>query len=287
MPYIPGGGKISDVYHSTNVYANNVPVALWQPPGASAAFASDVAVTAVPSISISVNAVSEAASLTSAPMPADAVAANAIESSYQGTPTDAVTTSTGAVTTVVSTDFVGWMAARIDEGNRGMWTRQSPPQGSGPAVSPGNTNITGIWTAIGLSNYASNDQTAWCMGFVNFALKQNGYVWCSEASAIAIKNKPERWNATPITDLTQGQPGDIALWNYSGHNHVNLVYTASDGKYTFCGGNQNGKSVSNNPQNSCVSQSWPGGYHPPGNGTLIGLFRPSQIAPFDGGGSQW
>lgn len=33
MPYIPGGGKISDVYHSGNVYANNVPIALWLSPG--------------------------------------------------------------------------------------------------------------------------------------------------------------------------------------------------------------------------------------------------------------
>jgi hypothetical protein len=29
MPYIPGGGTIEDVYHSGNVYVNNVPVALW------------------------------------------------------------------------------------------------------------------------------------------------------------------------------------------------------------------------------------------------------------------
>jgi hypothetical protein len=29
MPYIPGGGRISDVYHSSNVYANFVNVALW------------------------------------------------------------------------------------------------------------------------------------------------------------------------------------------------------------------------------------------------------------------
>jgi len=30
MPYIPGLGGIDDVYHSGNVYANNVPIALWQ-----------------------------------------------------------------------------------------------------------------------------------------------------------------------------------------------------------------------------------------------------------------
>ena len=271
MPYIPGGGKISDVYHSTNVYANNVPVALWQPPGASAAFASDVAVTDVPSISINVNALSEAASLTSAPMPANAVAANAIESSYQGTPTDAVTTSTGAVTTAVSTDFVGWMAARIDEGNRGMWTRQSPPQGSGPAVSPGNTNITGIWTAIGLSNYSRNDQTAWCMGFVNFTLQGSGYRFVPTASAQAITTNPQRWNATQIPK-EQAQPGDIAYWSY---HHVNFVYTATGGKYSFVGGNQTPKGGSNNPEDGDVTISYPGGT-PASNGNWVSCWRPSR-----------
>lgn len=38
MPYIPGGGKIRDVYSSNNVYANGVRIALWQPPGGEAAF---------------------------------------------------------------------------------------------------------------------------------------------------------------------------------------------------------------------------------------------------------
>jgi hypothetical protein len=38
MPYVPGGGRISDVYRSGNVYANGVPVALWLSPGGGASF---------------------------------------------------------------------------------------------------------------------------------------------------------------------------------------------------------------------------------------------------------
>ena len=43
MPYIPGGNNhgvvhVADVYHSGNVYANNVPIALWQSPGGSGTF---------------------------------------------------------------------------------------------------------------------------------------------------------------------------------------------------------------------------------------------------------
>lgn len=38
MPYIRGSGKIKDVFHSANVYANNIPVALWDAPDGAAAF---------------------------------------------------------------------------------------------------------------------------------------------------------------------------------------------------------------------------------------------------------
>jgi hypothetical protein len=41
MPYIPGSGGIDDVYHSGNVYANNVPIALWQD-GVAAAVAAAI-----------------------------------------------------------------------------------------------------------------------------------------------------------------------------------------------------------------------------------------------------
>ena len=33
MPYIPGIPGINDVYHSPNVFANNVQIALWLSPG--------------------------------------------------------------------------------------------------------------------------------------------------------------------------------------------------------------------------------------------------------------
>jgi hypothetical protein len=283
MPYEPGAvahgvTHIADVYKSGNVYANNVKVALWMPPGKSEAFALDPVVAQASAADVITAAINEAEALAANPpsVPATSIEQGAVEAGYQGTPTAEVTTATGVITTAVSTDFVGWMTARIDEAKRGMWTRVSKPAPAAPASkAESNQNLMGIWSSIGLNYYANHDQTAWCMGFVNFALKQNGYVWCKEASSWAIRNKPEKWNATSVP-LNQGQPGDIALWNYG---HVNFIYTANNGKYTFCGGNQGGKSVTNNPVNSTVSQSWPSGYKVPGDGTLIGLWRPSKVAP--------
>jgi hypothetical protein len=273
MPFIGGTSGISDVYHSGNVFANNVPIALWQAPISSAAVAYDVPVPQLSAADLNQEAVTQAAQLTSQPMPPSAVSQGAIEADYQGTPTASVTTSTGEITTATSSDIVTWLSARLDEAGRGMWTRMSPPVGKGPPVPPGNPNIMGIWTAIGLTAYASNDQTAWCMGFVNFGLKQCGYRWCKEASSWAIRNSPARWNAQTIP-LDQGQPGDIALWSYG---HVSFLYKNLGGKYTFVGGNQGGKDRSNNnPQASTVSESWAGGYRPPGDGSLVGLWRPSK-----------
>ena len=42
MPYVPGAGAhgvihVADVYHSGNVYANNVNIALWLSPGGTEA----------------------------------------------------------------------------------------------------------------------------------------------------------------------------------------------------------------------------------------------------------
>lgn len=40
MPYIPGTGRIQDVYHSPNVFANGVEIALWNDPQGTEAFIS-------------------------------------------------------------------------------------------------------------------------------------------------------------------------------------------------------------------------------------------------------
>ena len=38
MPYIPGTGRLTDIYNSGNVFANGVQIALWLPPGNSDSF---------------------------------------------------------------------------------------------------------------------------------------------------------------------------------------------------------------------------------------------------------
>lgn len=59
MPYIPGSGRIQDVYNSPNVYANNVLIALWQPPGGTGAFSFSGVVPSVEITSIEATYVQE------------------------------------------------------------------------------------------------------------------------------------------------------------------------------------------------------------------------------------
>jgi hypothetical protein len=92
------------------------------------------------------------------------------------------------------------------------------------------------------------------MGFVNFALKCSGYKFVQTASAAAITTTPERWGAVQVPK-DQARPGDIAFWSY---RHVNFVYTANNGKFSFVGGNQSPK-ASNNPNDGDVTNSYPGG----------------------------
>ena len=315
MPYVPGGGAqkdsglnaVGDVYYATNVYANNVKIALWQTPGESEAFAKDAPAAAIAPQDLNSAAVVSPSSLPAQTIPRDAVANGMVEESYSGTATAELTTVTGVGGAVPSgtvtpqpapsgqlvvdpnppsgdpVELGIWLKERLDEGKRGVWNRVSPPatgKNAGPAINPGNQNIIGMWRSIGLTNFTNNDQTAWCMGWINFGLKQCGYKWCPEASSWAIRNNPGKWGATQVP-LNQGQTGDIALFSFG---HVAFVYQANNGTYSFVGGNQTqtGTGSDRNPSGSCVSESWAAASGPVcspsrySNAALVGLWRPAK-----------
>jgi hypothetical protein len=259
MPYIPGGGRISDVYRSRSVYANNVPVALWLSPGGSASFAGvdvDIAVNIPPDAQDEIAQQTNAlvAAQTAAPTAPNQfykaeAAADGVKGNYA--PVDDQTISTGTVSTATNAaDIVTFLQRTMEEAGRGMWRE------TGQAGGVSNPNIVGIWKSIGYPSSGPwvSDQTAWCMGFINFGLKCSGYKYVQTASAAAITTSPERWGAVQVPK-DQAQPGDIAFWSY---RHVNFVYTANNGKFSFVGGNQSPK-ASNNPNDGDVTNSWPGG----------------------------
>lgn len=192
---------------------------------------------------------------------------NGVKPNYPGTPkTDGGGKS--LISDAEPGDLYLWLRKQLELTEQQKYWRETGQNGN-----PSNPNITRIWADLGYpnTNYWRSDQTAWCMGFVNYALKQCGYRYVQEAGARAIQANPGRWGAKQVTPA-EAQPGDIVLWNFG---HVNFVYTANNGKLTFVGGNQSPKLKGNNPNDGDVTQSWPNGWTA-ANGGIVGIWRPSK-----------
>jgi len=282
MPYVAGGGpqatagspEVLDVYHSPTVFANNVPMALWLTPGESASFAGlsvSVSIQIPQQVQDEINAstTNYVAAQTGQPNQYynAAAAEGGVKGNYAGTPDDA-STSTGLIATDATfSDIVPWIQKTYEEAQRGMWRE------TGQNGKTSNPNITGIWKNIGYpaSGAWLSDQTAWCMGFVNFGLKASGYKYVQTAWAASITTNPERWGAVRVPK-EQAQPGDIAFWSY---RHVNFVYEKKGAGFTFFGGNQTPKGGSNNPDDGDATISYPGGTSP-SNPNWVSCWRPSK-----------
>lgn len=168
-----------------------------------------------------------------------------------------------------ASDIPSFLSNVLAESSRGAWSE------TGMGGKPSNPKIINIWKEIGFPQSGAwlSDQTAWCMGFVNWVLLNTGYRFVQTAWARDIQTKAAQYKAEQVP-LNAGQPGDVALWSYG---HVNFIYTATGSKYSFVGGNQSDAAKNNNnPSGGTANQSWKSGYTPPGNGSLVGLWRPSK-----------
>lgn len=164
-------------------------------------------------------------------------------------------------------DISGFLSKQLILAKEGYWSETGMKD-----KTKSNPNIMAMWRDLGMENVANNlgDQTAWCMAFVNWTLKQCNHRYVQSARAFDLRDKPERWKATKVTDP---QPGDICVWTYS---HVNFVHEIKNGKCTFVGGNQGGGKVSdNNPTGGSVTISYPNGVSPT-HKNIIGFYRPSK-----------
>jgi uncharacterized protein (TIGR02594 family) len=136
-----------------------------------------------------------------------------------------------------------------------------------------NPNIIGIWSDLGFPDnaYWKTDSTPWCAGFANWVLKKTGYKFMQSARAYDFRDKTSLYGGVPVP-LSDGQPGDIVVWDYS---HVNFIYSVpSPGTYTFCGGNQSDRATTNNnPSGGTITNSWRNGWTR-SNGRISGIYRP-------------
>jgi hypothetical protein len=274
MPYVPGGtsqgdsglAEVKDVYAASNVYINNVLVALWQPPGQSAASSSlsfKIPESTLFSRPDSPQAKDQHPYTPPPPGQAPTPAQNAEIGVKPSTPGD---TQAPPIEDQPPTkceggkpNVLGFLSKCLEETKTGTWRE------TGQGGKPSNPNILGIWKNIGLG--FNSDQVPWCAGFACFAMKQSGLKWIREAGAKNLANKL----ATGSVDsgykevsISEMKPGDLVLW---GTGHVNFCYTASGGKYTFVGGNQMPGRAAEPPvrdpnNDGDVTVSWPSGWTP-------------------------
>lgn len=295
---------VMDLYKSNDVYINGVKVVLYGQPGAPGSsvgaeggMASDPVVSAPPqqtgylakgiavtspAITVPPTYLKNATSLVNTYISNPkkflntAAAQNGVKQAFMGNvdtgpPPDGVLPTTAA-----ASDIIPFLQQTIEESSKGMWRE------SGQNGKQSNPNIIGIWKNLGFGKESpwNTDQTAWCMGFVNFALKTSGYRYVQTAGARAIASDPTKWNAQQVT-VDQAKPGDIVLWNFG---HVNFIYTAANASvgsggigppFTFVGGNQTPTSGTNNPDDGDVSISWKSGWSLQ-RGGIAGIYRPSK-----------
>lgn len=277
MPYVKGSGSqsvsglpaVEDVWHSPTVYANYVPIALWQPPVTSAP-----KIVLTPQQETAVNLQIQQAIDNPAPV---GDTGEQVPDRYEGAPAGGVddlgTTipqvdASAANSTAAADGIPGFLGQLLVEADAQQWDE------TGDRSSSSNGNIINIWKELGFpdSAYWRTDQTPWCAGFVNWVLKRTGYKYMQSARAYDFRDKTSVYGGVPVP-LTDGQPGDIVVWNYS---HVNFIYTSpSPGTYTFCGGNQKDSAgvADNNPSGGTITNSWKGGWTQ-NKGRISGIFRP-------------
>lgn len=197
---------------------------------------------------------------------------NQVSTYYPPTPEAGIDSlNTGsAVTTAVANEIPQLLRQLLAEAANNRWDETRPVTGRS------NPNIVNIWRELGIgqSGMWVDDQTPWCAGFVNWVLKRTGYRYMVSARAYDFRDKVSTYSGVRVP-ITQGQPGDIVVWNYS---HVNFIYTSPrPGVYTFVGGNQSDKARNdNNPSNGSVTNSWINGWQQ-SNGRISGIYRPTKI----------
>jgi hypothetical protein len=180
-----------------------------------------------------------------------------------------------------SGDIQAFLSQCLSEASQGSW-RETGQGGKTP-----NPNIVGIWPYIGVTKNPptgawATDQTAWCMGFVQFVLKNCGYKYYTTAGASQIADP--KCGTTLVTSnidevATKGQPGDIFLYGRSGGSgHVCYLYqmeTPSGGfvPWSKVGGNQSPKGQHSDDDGD-VTKSRPSMNYAKAN--FKGLYRPSK-----------
>lgn len=251
---------VIDVYSSPNVYANNVPIALFEAPILGTApwsnlnLPPDPPAPGYPSKAQTENMLaSEALAQSNANPPTGVIwagpnagqTAATVQGEAPAVGTDDPNDlggNPGATTTAVVPPTGESIQARI-ESFLSACIAQYPQWKESPKGTP-TANINGLWQQLGLPQNI-NTSTPWCAAFVSVVLKNAGAPYVPRGTAaLQYGPGPEgRWQCTrvPVTDPTQWRRNDVIqiTWR-SGGNHVAFIQGVDlkTDSFLMTGGNQ-------------------------------------------------
>lgn len=247
MPYVPGGtsqgesglAEVADVYHSPNVFVNNVPVALWL----AAQPGSVPSLPEVNRVSLSLaqqEAIAESAAKATTeaekevglsgrgevPQEGPLTLTSSASQSASGESGES-TTSTFEISTTSSGIFVD-LARNIDgclsEAKSGAWKETGS-----------NAKIVNCYKTVGFN--VSGDSTPWCAAFAGTMLKGAGAPAFKTLSSLAYAKYGEQ---VPLDDKSKWRLNDVVVFSRAGGGHVGFFrgYNPATGSVLICGGNQ-------------------------------------------------
>ena len=227
MPYKIGSGpSLEDVFHSENVFVNNVPVALWMEPIASAVTASPEPVT-VPLTSVQVSEIqSSAASSTSEDEVASGLS-NVGEVPPSSSDSSLATPDLrGPISSDLYTAVAQVISGALAEAALGDWKETGT-----------NVRILDAFKSVGF-NISNDGTTPWCAAFAGTVLKRAG--------APALKTLSSRAYVSYGTEVDVSDPSawrlnDIIIFSRGeGKGHIGFFrgYNPDNGVILVAGGNQ-------------------------------------------------
>jgi uncharacterized protein (TIGR02594 family) len=228
MPYVKGSTsqgnssrpEVADVHRSPNVYANNVPIALWLEaiPSAAVAFP---APTLVSLSQTQITGIEESAARATSREEQEVGLSGKGEVPQEG--------EVGEVEPMPSTGNLFIDIARnidlcLSEARSGAWKENGA-----------NTRIVSCYKAVGFN--LSRDTTPWCAAFAGNILKRSGTKSLATLSSLAYRGFG---TSVPIGDKSKWRLNDIVIFSRNGGGHIGFFrgYNPANGSMLIAGGNQ-------------------------------------------------
>jgi uncharacterized protein (TIGR02594 family) len=223
MPFIPGASGLKDIYSSTNVFANNVPIALWLAPLPSPNSAVSESVLVNLSIEqVTATAVSGAAA-TSAEEREVGLSGRG-EVPQEGPLETATPDPRGPLSSDLFTALGQTIDSCLAEAKQGKWKETGS-----------NQLIITCYNSVGFN--LKDDKTPWCAAFAGNILKRVGLPALKTLSSLAYGTYG---TDVPIADPSKFRLNDIVILTRNGGGHIGFFrgYNPSTGSLLIAGGNQ-------------------------------------------------